>query len=168
MMTRSDLTEFAIAFGTALIFASLVEYVVHRWMHSGTLLGRKHARHHQDGEGQGWLGEFRDYALGSVPILWFGFLVSVPAGIGYASGGIVYAALSAYAHQLQHEYPEMVFWLPRPVHHLHHHHKMWRHNFGILVDVWDRVFGTYKTVESSQETPLPERSFAKLFKIRWF
>ncbi|WP_166826170.1 sterol desaturase family protein [Thalassoroseus pseudoceratinae] len=168
MMTQSEFTEFGIAFGIALVFASLVEYVVHRWMHGRGFLSKKHARHHQDGDGQGWFFEFCDYTLGSLPILWFGFLYSIPAGLGYAIGGILYAALSAYAHQLQHEYPEMVFWMPRPVHYLHHHHKMWRHNFGILVDIWDRIFGTYKPVEPTDDTSLPNRTLSKLIRIRWF
>lgn len=157
-----------IAFVGALIFGSLTEYVVHRWMHFGKLLGKKHAQHHQAGEGQGWFGEFFDYAIGSIPILWFGFVHSVPAGIAWATGGVLYAAMSAYSHQLQHERPEMVFWLPRPVHYLHHHHRMWRHNFGILVDVWDRVFGTYQPVEWKPEKRPFQHSFRDFFRIRWF
>jgi sterol desaturase/sphingolipid hydroxylase (fatty acid hydroxylase superfamily) len=162
------LIEGSVAFLAALIFGTLVEYVVHRLMHVRWLLGKKHAEHHKDGWGQGWAGEFWDYFVGTIVLLWMGFLYSVPAGIGWIAGAWVYAALAAYAHQLQHERPELCFWLPRPVHYLHHAHHMWRHNFGISVDIWDRVFRTYKVVEWKPEKrpfQYPLRSF---FQIKWF
>ncbi len=160
--------EFGVAFVIALIVGTLVEYVVHRLMHSGKLLLKKHAKHHQAGFGQGWFGEFADYFLPSLSIIWVGLLYSTWAGIGFAAGAIVYVALAAYAHQIQHERPEMVFWMKRPVHHVHHHHKMWKHNFGILVDVWDRVFGTYKVVEWKPEKKAFQHNPLLFFKIKWF
>jgi len=33
---------------------------------------------------------------------------------------------------------------------VHHRDQMWHHNFGLAVDWWDRVFGTYR-VESCDE-----------------
>jgi sterol desaturase/sphingolipid hydroxylase (fatty acid hydroxylase superfamily) len=158
----------------ALVIGTLVEYVVHRLMHSGRILGRKHAEHHRDGWGQGWAGEFRDYFAGGLLLIlpvsltvWL-WLDCPPAAGGWAAGGMLYAALAAYAHQLQHEKPELVFWLPRPVHYLHHKHRMWHHNFGILVDCWDRAFGTYQAAEwNPQRRPFayPLRAF---LDIKWF
>ena len=52
-------------------------------------------------------------------------------------------AFAAYAHQAQHEWPELVFWMHPPVHTVHHKFGMWKKNFGIGVDVWDKVFGTF-------------------------
>lgn len=167
-MHAAGLIEGSVAFGAAVIFGTLVEYVVHRLMHARWLLGHKHTEHHKDGWGQGWAGEFWDYFLGGLVVMWFGFFYSIPAGIGWIAGVLTYCALAAYAHQLQHERPELCFWLKRPVHYLHHHHQMWRHNFGISVDIWDRVFGTYKAVEwNPLKRPFqhPLRSF---FKITWF
>ena len=86
------------AFGIAVVVGTLVEYWVHRWMHSW-LLKKKHALHHRDGWGQGWLGEFGDYFLPCIPVIWLGLLVSVPAGVGWALGAFVYASLAAYAHR---------------------------------------------------------------------
>lgn len=137
------------AFG-AMLFGTLVEYVAHRLMHQGHLLRKHHAKHHQHGRGQGWLGEFRDYGL---PTAVFGlawWLWRADVGIGVWIGGIGYAALAAYAHQVQHELPHFVFWMRQPQHAVHHHHREWHHNFGITVDWWDRVFGTYRAHE-----PLP-------------
>jgi sterol desaturase/sphingolipid hydroxylase (fatty acid hydroxylase superfamily) len=162
------------AFAGAFFLGTLVEYSVHRLMHRGKLLGKKHAEHHKDGWGQGWFGEFWDYFLGTTPILIGGLLLgwlafdSLAGGIGWVAGGLTYAALAAYAHQLQHEKPELVFWLPRPIHHLHHKYHMWKHNFGILVDFWDRIFGTYQRIEWKPEKrpfQYPLRSF---WQIKWF
>jgi sterol desaturase/sphingolipid hydroxylase (fatty acid hydroxylase superfamily) len=162
-----DWLEGGAAFLLAFLIGTLVEYSVHRLMHGKMVLGKKHAEHHRDGWGQGWLGEFGDYFLPCLPVMWLGFLYSIGAGIGWALGGFVYAALAAYAHQLQHENPDMVFWMPRPVHHLHHKHHMWRHNFGILVDWWDRVFGTYQYVEWQRGKPMLKHGLGALFRITW-
>jgi sterol desaturase/sphingolipid hydroxylase (fatty acid hydroxylase superfamily) len=161
------LFEGVAAFAIAFVIGTLVEYGVHRLMHQRWMMGKKHAEHHRDGWGQGWLGEFRDYFVPSIPLLWFGYLYSIPACIGWALGGFVCAVLAAYAHQLQHENPDMVFWMPRPVHHLHHKHHMWKKNFGILVDWWDRVFGTYEKVEWQRSKPMREHGLGALFRITW-
>ena len=155
------------AFVAAFLIGSLVEYSVHRWMHDGKVLGKKHADHHAEGTGQGWLGELRDYLFPAVPFLWVGFLISVPVGIGLAAGLVFYGASAAYAHQVQHENPELVFWLPRPVHYLHHRHKMWHHNFGIALDLWDRVFGTYRPESWRPEKRARDYPLAAFFQIRW-
>jgi len=153
--------------GMAVFVASLAEYWVHRLMHGGVVLGRKHLEHHRDGWAQGWLGEFRDYWSGSLVAIWAGFLYSLPAGIGFVAGTTLYAAAAAYSHQLQHERPELCFWLPRPVHHLHHRHRMWRHNFGITLDLWDRVFGTYRKTEWKSEKPFYKYPLSDFFRICW-
>ncbi len=164
----SALIEAVAALVSALGLGTLVEYSVHRLMHQGKMLGKKHAQHHQQGDGQGWWGEFLDYYLPSLLIVWIGFLYSPAAGIGFAVGATAYAAFAAYAHQLQHERPELVFWLPRPVHYLHHKHKMWKHNFGISVDIWDRVFGTYRPeVWQPKRRPF-EYPLSAFVRIKWF
>lgn len=163
-----------LAFLAALFLGSFLEYSVHRLMHGGMLLGKKHAEHHKDGWGQGVLGEFWDYFVGSVPVMLVGFLVcwlvldSVPAGLGFVLGGLAYALMAAYAHQVQHERPDLVFWLKRPVHHLHHKHHMWRHNFGILVDFWDRIFGTYRVEEWTPERRPFQHPVRMFFQIKWW
>ena len=106
------LAEGVVAFLIAFLIGTLVEYLVHRLMHGRKLLAKKHAEHHRDGWGQGWLGEFVDYFLPTLLVIWVGFFYSVAAGVGWALGGFMYAALAAYAHQLQHEYPDLVFWSP--------------------------------------------------------
>jgi sterol desaturase/sphingolipid hydroxylase (fatty acid hydroxylase superfamily) len=156
------------AFSISVVAGTLVEYVVHRAMHARWILRRRHADHHEDGFGQGVLGEFIDYGAPVLVVSCVGFLYSVTVGTSIALGGLTYAALAAYAHQLQHDRPELVFWLPRPVHHLHHTHHMWHHNFGILVDVWDRVFGTYKVVDWNPERRPLAHPWRAFLCIRWY
>jgi sterol desaturase/sphingolipid hydroxylase (fatty acid hydroxylase superfamily) len=150
----------------ALLESSLSEYWIHRSMHTRGLARRRHALHHKVGEGQGWAGEFRDYMLPAVPFCALAFVFSSAIGIGFSAGVTLYWAFSAYAHQVQHERPELVFWMRAPVHHLHHVHHMTRHNYGIAVDVWDRLFGTYREQGWSQQ-PRPT-ALAAWFAIRWF
>lgn len=162
--------QLAVSLFAAFFVGTLSEYIVHRLMHARVFLYKIHAKHHQVGEGQGWFGEFKGYFLPSIPVLLIGgFLFSYwswVAVVGFIIGCTMYAAAAAYAHQVQHENPDLCFWLRRPVHHLHHNGKMWHHNFGILVDFWDRVFGTYKPVEYERsEKKYPISSY---FKIRWF
>ena len=151
------------AFLIALPVGSLIEYWGHRVMHTA-LLKKKHAEHHRDGFGQGWLWEFFDYFLGTIYFMPLGFLYSVEAGIGFAAGATFFAAFAAYSHQLQHEMPELCFWMPRPVHFIHHENHMWHTNFGISLDIWDRVFGTYKVVDWKPEKKYPLRNY---FLIKW-
>ncbi|MBM4073127.1 MAG: sterol desaturase family protein [Planctomycetes bacterium] len=157
------MAECLVAFLLALLVGTLVEYWAHRMMH-GWLLRKKHAEHHKEGVGQGWFWEFLDYFLPTLPLGAAGFLYSLEAGIGFAAGATFYAAFAAYAHQLQHEHPELCFWLVRPVHYLHHKNHMWKTNFGISIDLWDRVFGTYRRVEWQREQPF---RFRGLFRIKW-
>jgi sterol desaturase/sphingolipid hydroxylase (fatty acid hydroxylase superfamily) len=166
-LLESGPLHFPIACAFALLLGSLVEYIAHRLMHDGKLLKLRHARHHRNPAGQGWFGEFKDYLLPGLSIIWLGFLVSVGAGIGFALGCTAYAAFAAYAHQLQHERPELVFWMPRPVHFLHHRDNMWRHNFGISVDIWDRVFGTYRAAEWQPTDRASITSLRTYLDITW-
>ncbi len=171
-----QLADWLLALGgffIAILVGTFVEYAVHRLMHTGTVLGKKHAHHHQDGHGQGWFGEFKDYFFPTFPVSVVVLVVSyfvgyLAFGAGFAIGGTFYAIVAAYAHQVQHERPELVFWLRRPVHYLHHKHKMWKHNFGITVDFWDRLFGTYKVVEWNPEKRPFQHPLSYFFRIKWF
>ncbi|HOC16786.1 MAG TPA: sterol desaturase family protein [Vicinamibacterales bacterium] len=156
-----------VAFAAALVVGSFFEYVVHRLMHLRWVLGDRHLQHHRKGWGQGVLGEFRDYLYGVPVIGWLGFPHSVEAGIGFAAGCVAYAFFAGYSHQLNHERPELVFWLPRPVHHLHHAHRQWKQNFGIGVDIWDRLFGTYQVVEWKPERRPFDHPLREFGRIWW-
>lgn len=165
--TTSRITIDVLAFGMAFIVSSLVEYWVHRLMHKPYKLGEKHRDHHRRNEGQGVIWEFRDYFLGGVIAMVLPYFWSIEVGLWWTAGAIAFAAFSAYAHQLQHENPRKCFWMPMPVHYVHHKYGQWHHNFGLAVDWWDRVFGTYKAMDwyDEKEQAKPELGFREL---RWF
>ena len=58
-----------------------------------------HYEHHRENTANGVLQEFRDYAM-VVPLGLIAFFISIPVGISFMAGSLVYAAFSAYAHQL--------------------------------------------------------------------
>ena len=156
-------TTFIVAF----IFASFVEYWLHRLMHIIPHFGRDivpHYEHHQENTANGVLQEFRDYAM-VVPLSLLAFFISIPIGISFVAGSLFYAAFSAYAHQLQHENPTKCVWMKMPVHYVHHKYNQWGCNFGLAVDWWDRIFGTYQAVDWLTESELEiERGY---WQIKW-
>ena len=102
-----------IFFGVAFFLGTLIEYVTHRLMHAGYLFPAQHIQHHRARGARGWFWEFGETFLWLTPLLCLGFLYSRQAGIGFFLGGTAYVVANAYSHQLQHDHPERVFWLPR-------------------------------------------------------
>ncbi|WP_088240184.1 sterol desaturase family protein [Calothrix rhizosoleniae] len=155
-----------IFFAIAFIASSLVEYWMHRLMHVSPRIGERHRDHHRRNEGQGVIWEFLDYvkpgAIGMVAMFFYAW----DAGIAWLLGSLFYAAFSAYAHQLQHENPTKCFWMKMPVHYVHHKYGMWEHNFGLALDWWDHIFGTYKPVEWLTEKEL-EQSERGYLQLKW-
>lgn len=150
----------------AFIFASFVEYWLHRLMHIFPRIGKVHVQHHQENTGQGFLPELRNYVVGTAPIMATTFLFSWRIGVCCTLGGIAYATFAAYAHQLQHDNPNRCDWMEMPVHYVHHKYNQWHHNFGLAVDWWDRVFGTYQPKE--WYTPEEENALQRgYFAIKW-
>jgi sterol desaturase/sphingolipid hydroxylase (fatty acid hydroxylase superfamily) len=158
-----------------LLMGTLGEYLTHRFMHTNPFVWADHAGHHRDGPGpgtgQGWVGEVKEYSYVMVPILlileaiaWW--TLAMPAvSVGMVIGGFLWVALSAYCHQAQHDRPELMVWLKMPSHHIHHVYNQWHYNFGVTVDWWDRVFGTYK--EMPWQKPATPPRFRDFLNIRW-
>ena len=157
----------AIALVTGFLFGSYVEYAVHRLMHLGKFDAQTPRPPPQEFLGPGLVGELTDYSLPGLLVAWAGFLVSVPAGLGFAVGILGYAAFAAYAHQSQHQKPDLAFWLGAPIHYIHHRDNMWHHNFGIGVSLWDRLLGTYKPAEWQPQRPLRQYPIREFVTIRW-
>lgn len=152
----------------AFVFASFVEYWVHRLMHyKPQSVGKRHLDHHKRNEGQGVVGEFFDYVKGSAIAMLIPLLFSLEFGLGWLAGALVFAAFSAYAHQLQHENPTKCFWMKMPVHYVHHKYGQWHHNFGLAVDWWDHLFGTYKSTDWLTEEELSHANRG-YFELRWW
>ena len=71
------------------LIGSLAEYSVHRWMHDGKVLAEKHAGHHVEGKGQGWIGEFKDYVLPAVPLAALTYVLGWEVGVGASLGALI-------------------------------------------------------------------------------
>jgi sterol desaturase/sphingolipid hydroxylase (fatty acid hydroxylase superfamily) len=132
----------------AFIFASFLEYWVHRLMHLYPKFGNEiaHYGHHRSNTAKGFLLDWLDFSLVSLLLL-PAFLVSLSIGIAMTSGAIVFAGFASIAHQIQHNNPDKCFWMKMPIHYVHHQNNQWDSNFGLTVDYWDRVFKTYKPIE---------------------
>lgn len=145
-------------FTLGFILSSLIEYWIHRIMHIFPRFGTitRHYKHHQD-ENFGLLKDFKSYSLLALFLCPL-FLISWLAGISAILGGILYAAFAAYAHKLQHQNPTKCFWMKAPIHHLHHKYSC-QYNFGLSIDLWDRVFKTYEPYQwSINEESINEES----------
>jgi sterol desaturase/sphingolipid hydroxylase (fatty acid hydroxylase superfamily) len=151
------------------VIGTFVEYWGHRFMHAVTWgPGKTHREHHSRGTAQGVLLEFWDYFKYAWLLMWPPFLISIPAGIGWTIGANLFILASAFGHQLQHENPKRCFWMPMPVHYVHHAHNQWHHNFGMAVDFWDRVFGTYKPLEWEDHlSPEQVQTKRHFWQVNW-
>lgn len=148
-MSHLDLVLIGIPAG--FVVGTFGEYWIHRLMHRGWVLARAHGEHHREGWGQGVLKEFRDYAIGTLAGLAIGLPYDIFLGTGgwlaagMLAGALMHAFFAAWCHQAHHEDPRLLPWMARtPVHFVHHKRAQARHNFGISVDWWDRIFGTYQ------------------------
>jgi sterol desaturase/sphingolipid hydroxylase (fatty acid hydroxylase superfamily) len=155
-------------FLAAFVFASFLEYWLHRLMHTVPNFGRDivpHYEHHRENTAHGVLREFKEYSM-VVPLFFSTFFISAPVGISSVTGSVVYAAFSAYAHQLQHECPVKCVWLDMPIHYVHHKYNQWDCNFGLAVDCWDKLFGTYQVQDWLTEEEL-EKPHKDYWQIKW-
>lgn len=141
----------AICFILAFVFASFLEYWVHRLMHISPRFGNGitgHYGHHRSNTTKGFLGDFLDFSLVALLLL-PAFLISWSIGTAIILGTVAFAGFAAYAHQIQHYCPTKCFWMKMPVHYVHHLNNQWDSNFGLTVDWWDHVFKTYKAQPES-------------------
>ena len=148
----------------AFIFGSFLEYWVHRCMHKYPKFGNgltAHYNHHRTNASKGFFGDFLDFSLVSLLVL-PAFLVSLSFGGIMILGTVAFAAFASYAHQIQHNKPHKCFWMEMPLHYVHHSNNQWDSNFGLAIDWWDRIFGTYKPVDWQEKLVEPAYSTKQL------
>lgn len=153
----------------AFLIGTLVEYGLHRAMHTYRLplFTRLHMGHHAHGEGKGVLKEFAHYMAFAWVLMPWGFLWSTVAGWGWLAGGVAMAFFAALAHQMQHDNPRACWWMiSRHGHWSHHHFPEDRANYGISVDWWDHVFGTHRE-RSVSESHLPAGVHGRPLGVKW-
>ncbi|MGZ8286464.1 MAG: sterol desaturase family protein [Allosphingosinicella sp.] len=146
------------ATGATLTVWSLVNYWLHRAFHLWPWLWRLHRIHHSDtavdlSTGfRGHPGEVLATALARAGLA-AALGLSVPALVAYEAAAFVAAMWSHANLRLPGRADRILRWLlVTPAMH-HVHHSAARHetdsNYGELLSVWDRLFGTYEASDSS-------------------
>ena len=159
--------EIIVSFFTACLFASLVEYGVHRYQHRGIKKGTPHANHHEQNATHGILIEYWAYLWRASPVIFVTSVISyelfgITVATSWTAGLLIYIFFSAFSHEVYHTDYHLVFW-SEPVHHYHHNYTP-NHNFAFNFTFLDRLFGTYKHVDLPSK-PVPWKKF---LEVPWF
>lgn len=118
---------------------TFIEYWVHRLALHGAFFHAQHERHHTNPK------EYVVFPIWFTPTIFFGFYLVLPVSIftGFVVG---YCWFFIWHHILHHienlgSYP---VWVQQyAVWHLKHHNDD-KANFGVTMNLWDWLFGTYK------------------------
>lgn len=141
------------------VFIDFVGYWLHRWAHKKhSPLFRPHMTHHLKNYPPKAVisEEYRSsksdsLAIWFIPfgILYTAFIIGlgIPHQIAIFSGGAIVASISSWLHDETH-LANSIVWRKKifrdaAVRHHAHHFKM-RRNYGVITDVWDRIFRTRK------------------------
>lgn len=124
---------------------TLIEYLVHRFV-LHVFFRRDHARHHA--KPQAWIGISPLVSTGTLALLW-ALAVGAAGDAGVGSMLFIGFAVGYYAYVwvhflIHHSSSSLLESLRR--HHMFHHRKGARANFGVSLLIWDRIFGTFKPV----------------------
>jgi sterol desaturase/sphingolipid hydroxylase (fatty acid hydroxylase superfamily) len=147
-------------FVTAFLLLDFLNYALHRCQHAVPLLWRFHALHHSDPDVDVTTSVRHhpiEYLL-ATGFYWLAVLaLDIPVGVMVAHGLAVFAAAAVTHGNIR--LPVWVERLLQPVMitldlHLIHHSVSYDEantNFGAVLSVWDRFFGTYARLPRSQQ-----------------
>ena len=138
----------ACLFTLGLMFWTLAEYLLHRFvLHGWPYFAKFHQAHHDDPRAMIAaptllsLGIFATIALLPATLL-AGLWPALPWFAGFLSG---YVAFGAVHHIVHHSESQHVVIRHFKKFHARHHHGTEQQNYGVLTSFWDRVFGTCET-----------------------
>jgi sterol desaturase/sphingolipid hydroxylase (fatty acid hydroxylase superfamily) len=138
------------------LFLDLALYVVHRLWHSVPALWCVHVVHHSDPDVD-WSSSVRHHPIEYlINAGWFWLLIlviGIPAWVGALYGSIVFVHAAAAHGNVR--WPAWLERVLQPImitldaHLVHHSAEMVEadSNFGAVLSVWDRLFGTYRRPE---------------------
>jgi sterol desaturase/sphingolipid hydroxylase (fatty acid hydroxylase superfamily) len=118
---------------------SFIEYAVHRALHVFKV--KDHAKHHAHQSAQS--GPSMVYTiLIFIGIYAFLFLTMGKAAQPFYAGMLIGYVVYLYAHTAVH-YSKL---FPTAFMRTHHekHHKRAKYNYGVVTDIWDKIFRTYQ------------------------
>ena len=135
-------------FTLGLLFWTLAEYFLHRFvLHGWPYFAKFHQAHHDEPRAMiaaptlFSLGTFTSIALLPATLL-AGLWLALPWFAGFLTG---YLAFGAIHHIVHHSESQHVVIRHFKRMHARHHHGTEQQNFGVLTSFWDRVFGTCET-----------------------
>lgn len=154
----------------ALLTIEFFNYWYHRFEHRFPLLWRLHSLHHSPNK-MGWTKQainhpFEDLILTSISVLPAALLGA--EAIELEGAFLVYFITTIFAHsnlKLNHRFISWLF--VTNVYHYRHHSPILKEslsNYGCALVVWDRIFGTFKGFESSNEVGIDQVKDLNLLK----
>jgi sterol desaturase/sphingolipid hydroxylase (fatty acid hydroxylase superfamily) len=153
------ITNAGLSLVAGFLLLDLLRYAVHRCEHAVPIFWRFHALHHSDPDVDVTTSVRHhpvEYVLGSA-VYWLAVIVlDVPALVVLTHGLAVFSTAA-----LQHGNVRLPQWLERmlqPVlvtvdmHRIHHSvvYEQANSNYGAVLSVWDRIFGTYTSISRAQ------------------
>ena len=149
-----------LSFVSGFLVLDLLVYGVHRWMHAVPFLWRLHALHHSDPDFDVTTSVRQhpgEYMLASAAY-WIAVIVlGIPAIVMLTHGLSMFAAAALTHGNIR--LPEWLERLLQPVVitvdlHVIHHSIVYEEanaNFGAVLSIWDRIFGTYRWLPRAQQ-----------------
>jgi sterol desaturase/sphingolipid hydroxylase (fatty acid hydroxylase superfamily) len=140
-------------FIAAFVILDLLHYAIHRWQHAAPFLWRRHALHHSDPDVDVTTSVRHhpfEYLIAAAVYWGAALMFEIPAAAVMTHAVAVFAAAA-----ITHGNIRLPEWLERWLQpflitldlHLVHHSILRRQansNFGAVLSVWDRLFGTYR------------------------
>jgi sterol desaturase/sphingolipid hydroxylase (fatty acid hydroxylase superfamily) len=153
------IADAGLSFATGFLLLDLMRYLVHRCEHAVPLFWRFHALHHSDPDVDVTTA-VRHHPIEDVPLsalYWLAVLVlDVPAAVVISYGLAVFVTAAVQHGNIR--LPEWVERWLQPVlvtvdmHRVHHSvvFDQANSNYGAVLSVWDRFFGTYTSLSRAQ------------------
>lgn len=117
---------------------TLVEYWGHRSVLHTFFWHGNHERHHKHPH------EFGVYPVWQMPLVWGAVFIAAPADV-FCGLMIGYVWFLSLHHVLHHVRLAQGSWLHNYERWHDQHHTLTHFNYGVTTQVWDRVFGTYRS-----------------------
>ena len=170
-----------LSFVSGFLVLDLLVYGVHRWMHAVPFLWRLHALHHSDPDFDVTTSVRQhpgEYMLTSA-VYWIAVIVLGIPAIVMLTHGLSQFATAAITHG-NIRLPEWLERLLQPVVitvdlHVIHHSVVYEEanvNFGAVLSIWDRIFGTYRRFPRARQErivfgvcELPPRGCLSFFRM---
>jgi sterol desaturase/sphingolipid hydroxylase (fatty acid hydroxylase superfamily) len=145
----TNLLHIAALTAVGLFVWTFAEYLLHRFvLHHWPYFKDQHQAHHDETHemiGTPTIFSLLFFYVAIYLPLWvfLGSAYALPLFAGFIAGYLAFDGVHYAVHHLQGQNRVLRAW--KKMHAIHHHGDA-NHNYGVLTDLWDRVFGTYSPV----------------------